>query len=137
MHTKRFTTLYIVSTILLCILFVTACGVVKSTQALTDSANNFMTALKDGDYQAAYDLFVPELQSEVGSVENLQAMIVDNLAQPSEWTFSAVNASTADEATTAKVEGSVTYQDGKEGAVTLEFLKSGEEWLLTSFNLTW
>ena len=97
-----------------------------------------MTALKDGDFPAAYALCMAELQSELGTVDDLSAMIDGNSARPKEWSFSSWNVSTdANQNTTAKVEGTVTYQDDRTGAVTLELIKVGDEWQVMSFNLTW
>ena len=114
------------------------CGAVKSAQAFNQTGNDFMTALKEAQYETGYALLIPELQTEVGSAADLQKMIEGNQAQPKEWTFSSWNLSTdANKNNTAKVEGAVTYQDGRQGAVTLELVKVGDAWKLMSFNLTW
>lgn len=114
------------------------CGAVESAKDLNQKGNDFMTALKDGDFPAAYALCMAELQSELGTVDDLSAMIDGNSARPKEWSFSSWNVSTdANQNTTAKVEGTVTYQDDRTGAVTLELIKVGDEWQVMSFNLTW
>lgn len=98
----------------------------------------FLTALKDEDYDQAYALFVPELQQQIGDVADLQSMIQDNMAQPGEWEWTSYKLSTGEgDVQTASLEGSLTYQEGREGAVTLTLVKIGEGWKLTSFNLTW
>jgi hypothetical protein len=119
-------------------LVLSACGAIEAAQAFTQVGNNFMTALKDGNYETAYALFHPNLQLEVGTAADLQNMIESNAAQPEDWSFSSVNATTdADKVTTATMEGSVNYQDGKTGVVTLELVQDGDAWTIISFNLTW
>ncbi len=114
------------------------CGVIETAQAFTKVGNDFMTALCDGNYDAAYALMHPGLQREMGTAADLQKMMEDNAAQPKDWSFSSVNATTdADKVTTAKMEGSVNYQDGKSGVVTLELVQDGEAWTIISFNLNW
>jgi hypothetical protein len=113
------------------------CSAVKTAQAFNQVGNDFMTALRNAQYKAGY-VMMAELQSKVGTAVDLEQMIEENNAQPQEWTFSSWNMSTdANQNNIAKVEGSVTYQDGRKGAVTLELVKVGEQWQVMSFNLTW
>lgn len=127
----------LITTILLA-LTLTACGAIEAAQAFTKTGNDFMSALRDGEYDTAYALMHPDLQQEVGTVTDLQGMMEDNAAQPKDWSFSSVNATTnADQVTTATMEGSVNYQDGKSGVVTLELVQDGETWTIISFNLNW
>lgn len=119
-------------------LVLSACGIIKSAQAFTKVGTDFMTALKDGDYETAYGLCHPDLQANIGTVADLKAGIEANAAQPKDWSFSSVNTTTdADKVTTATLEGSVTYQDGRSGGVTLELVQDGDTWVIVSFNLTW
>ena len=119
-------------------LALSACGALETAQAFTKVGNDFMTALRDGSYDTAYSLMHPQLQAEVGAVENLQAMMDDNAAQPKDWSFSSVNATTdADKVTTATLEGTVNYQDGKTGTVSLQLVQDGDVWTIISFNLNW
>ena len=117
-------------------LILSACGAIEAAQAFTRVGNDFMTALKDGDYEAAYAFFHPGLQENFGTVEDLKKGVEDNAVRPKDWSFSSVNATTdADKVTTAKMEGSVTYQDGGTGAVTLEMVQVDADWKIISFNL--
>ena len=56
-------------------LFASGCGAVKSVQAFNQTGNDFMNALKDAKYEAAYALFHPELQKQIGQTADLQKMI--------------------------------------------------------------
>lgn len=119
-------------------LTISGCGALKTAQAFTKVGNDFMTALRDGNYETAYSLLHPDLQKVIGAAADLQKGCEDNAAQPKDWSFSSVNTTTdADKATTAKLEGNVTYQDGKTGVVTLELVQDGDVWKIISFNLTW
>lgn len=109
----------------------------EDAQEFYTKGDAFLTALGEDDYEQAYALFVPELQQELGDVEALRSMIQESQAQPAEWNWTAFNLSTSEGVQTAALEGSVTYVEGREGAVALEFARSGGEWKLLSFNLTW
>lgn len=125
-------------TIIVLSLALSACGVLKTAQAFTKVGNDFMTALKDGDYETAYALCHPDLQANIGTAADLKQGIESNAAQPKDWTFSSVNANTdADKVTIATLEGNITYQDGRSGVVTLELVQQGEEWVVASFDLQW
>lgn len=107
-------------------------------QEVYATGDAFLTALKDEDYDQAYALFVPELQQQIGDVADLQSMIQDSMAQPDEWEWTSFDLSAGEGGVqTASLEGGLTFLEGREGAVTLTLVKIGEDWSLTSFNLTW
>ncbi len=137
MATKSLTVNYVVALALMLAVFGSGCSVVQGAQELYKTGDAFMTGLKGGDYAGAYALFDPELQQKVGEPGDLQAMIESNRAQPKAWSFTSFNVTTEKNQTTAKIEGNVTYQDGRAGAVSLEMLRAGEAWKLTSVNFTW
>lgn len=131
----RINTFFVILGVLLA---ASACGVVETAQAFNQTGNDFMTALKEGNFETGFNLFAAELQSEVGSAADLKAMIDDNNARPNEWTFSSWNISTDENQNNlATVEGSVTFQDGRKGVVKLELVKVGEAWKVISFDLSW
>ena len=116
---------------------ISSCSAAQTVQEFVKTGDAFMTALKDGNYEQAYSLFVPELQKEVGAASNLQTMIKSNNAQPEKWSFNSFNVATKNQTQTATMSGNVTYKDGRKGAVTLEMVKVGQDWKMTKFNLTW
>jgi hypothetical protein len=128
---------FLLASALLALVFASGCGAVSAGKDLADQGNAFMTALKEGDFQAAYDQMTPELQQEIGSVDALQSMIVDNAATPSEWKFSGVNMSTEEGMNTGTLDGSVDYTDGKSGTVNLEYVQQDQAWKMLSFSLNW
>ena len=135
-HKNCFTNVTIFA-ILMLVVASSGCGAVDAGKALADQGNAFMTDLKDGNFQAAYDMMTAELQQEIGSVESLGSMIVDNAATPAEWSFNAVNMSTQEGVNTGTLDGSVDYADGKSGTVNLEFVQDGDAWKMLSFSLNW
>jgi len=128
---------FLMTSALLALIFASGCGAVDAGKDLADQGSAFMTALKDGNFQAAYDQMTPELQQEIGSVEALQSMIVDNAATPSDWSFSGVNMSTEEGVNTGTLDGSVNYADGKTGTVNLEYVQQDDAWKMLSFSLNW
>lgn len=138
MSTGRTVWVFVLLTLLALTGAAAGCGVVETAQEFNQTGNDFMTALKDGQYETGYGLLIAELQAKLGTAADLEKLIKDNNAQPNEWTFSSWNISTDENQNNiAKVEGSVTYQGGQTGVVTLELVKSGDDWKIFSFDLSW
>jgi hypothetical protein len=113
------------------------CSMVNTIKDANKVGSDFMVALKEAKYDVAYALFHPDLQTNVGSIVALQKLAEDNDAFPKEWTFSSWSTSTDENGnTTAKVEGSLTYKDGRKGTVTLELVKVEDVWKLYRFDFT-
>jgi hypothetical protein len=106
-------------------------GIFGVTQPVADVGEKFMQSLKAGDYATAYAQLHPALQQKIGTPQDLKKMVESGKAQPSKWNFTTRNM----ENDQGHLEGSVTMQ-GAEGTVTLDLTKLGDEWKITSFNLT-
>jgi len=78
-----------------------ACGVGDANK----TADDFMTALQGGNYEAAYGLLTPALQQELGDAEGLQAAIPGTM---SEWSFTDFSI----ENNTAAIQGTGQGPDG-------------------------
>lgn len=100
------------------------------TQPVADLGEKFMQSLKSGDYAAAYNLCHPSLQQKLGSAQGLQRLVENGKAKPSNWNFSTRNIDNDQ----GHMEGTVTMQGG-EGTVTLDFVKSGNDWKIIAFDL--
>jgi len=137
MNRKYLWRLFLLTSALLVLIITSGCGAVSAGKDLADQGNAFMAALKDGNFQAAFDQMTPELQQEIGSVDDLQSMIVDNAATPSEWKFSGVNMTTEEGMNKGTLDGSVDYADGKTGTVNLEYVQQDDAWKMLSFSLNW
>ncbi len=102
-----------------------------TTQPAAQAGENFMSALKAGDYSKAYDLCAPDLQSELKDVQGLETMITGGNVQPSKWNFTSRNVNND----TAQVEGNVTFTGDRSGTVSLVLNKMGNDWKVTGFHL--
>ncbi|MCL6647081.1 MAG: DUF4864 domain-containing protein [Chloroflexi bacterium] len=94
-------------------------------------ANEFMSALRDSDWQRAYALLDPRLQREVGTVAQFQQLIVRGRAQPQSWNWTRRNIDN-DQATWG---GSTTFTSGRRGTVELQLTRSSNTWRLIAFDL--
>jgi hypothetical protein len=94
---------------------------------VVDRGDSFMTALKDQDYQAAYDQCSSTLQAELGSVENLQTMMQG--IQPETWSYSTRSLRNGE----GRLEGTVKLVDGREMDFTLRLDEEGDQWKISAF----
>ena len=124
---KRFTFILIIA--VLSVLVLSACGAISDVSKVGDLGKAFMTALRDGDHSASWNMLSADVQTEIGS----QAAWVD-FATPrnfSKWTFSSTNVS----GTEGQMDGESTI--GAETYVTtLVFVKVGEDWKISGINFT-
>jgi hypothetical protein len=115
------------------------CGLIQDFQSVQSVADEFMTALKDREYPAAFDLFSTDLREEVGSPANLGDLAETNGILPQKWNYTNTEISTEDGQTIGSVEGTVTYVDGGEGNLEIYVLKveaATVVWKIIGFNLT-
>jgi hypothetical protein len=104
---------------------------IVGTQAVVDVGDEFLTALRDSDYQAAYNLAAPTLQSELRNADALRVRITERRLTPQSWSF---NSRSIDN-NVGRASGTVTYADGREGTVNLNFINDGNAWKISGFNL--
>jgi len=115
------------------------CGLTQDFQSVQSLAEEFMVALKNREYPAAFDLFSNDLQQEVGTPANLGDIAESNGILPKEWNFTNTSVSTEDGQTIGSVEGTVTYADGSDGNLEVYMLKVEAVttvWIIIGFNLT-
>ena len=101
------------------------------TQPAATVGDAFMTALKSGDYDAAYKLCAPSLQQELKSARNLETLVKNGKVQPTQWNFTSRNTSGDD----AQLEGTATFTGNREGTVSVVLAQAGGEWKIVGFNL--
>lgn len=94
-------------------------------------ANSFMTGLRDGDWQQAYNQMDPALQREVGNVNQFQQLVTRGQAVPDTWTWTSRNINND----LADWSGSAQFKSGRSGTVELELRRSGNDWKIVSFDL--
>ncbi|MBM3129545.1 MAG: hypothetical protein FJ009_13080 [Chloroflexi bacterium] len=115
-------------TILFVVVFALGIG---ATQPAATAGENFMTALKNGDYNQAYGLCSPALQRELGNAGGLGTRIRNGKVEPTAWSFSSRNISND----TGELTGTVTFTGNREGTVRLVLAQVGGEWKISGFNL--
>lgn len=99
------------------------------TRPVVTASDTFMTALKDGNFEAAYAMGTTPLQGELGSAQRLGAMFAT--VRPAAWSWS--NRSIRNGAGT--VSGSVTYTGGHQGTVIIFLLPEGDDWKISGFRM--
>lgn len=105
-------------------------AIFATTQPAVDVGDQFMNALKGGNYDAAFATFHPALQQKVGNAQGLKRLIESGKAQPTKWSFTSRNVNND----TASLEGTVSMTGG-DGALSIELLKVNDGWKITAFNL--
>jgi hypothetical protein len=99
------------------------------TRPVVTASDTFMTALKDGDFHAAYAMGTPELRRELGSPERLGAMFVQ--ARPATWSWSSRRIRNG----AGSVSGSVAYSSGGESDVAIFLVAEGDDWKISGFRM--
>lgn len=77
------------------------------------SADRFMHALKEENYQRAYEMLAPHLKREMGNVEDFQSSLLQSGVDPKSWHWTSSSDSTG------IVNGEVTMKDGTQASGTL------------------
>lgn len=99
------------------------------TRPVVDTGDAFMNALKAGDNAAAYALATPSLQRELGSADALGKMA--GTYRPSTWSWSQRSIKNS----IGRVEGGVTFTDGRSGHARIILEQVGGQWKVSGFNL--
>ncbi len=95
-----------------------------ATGGITDTADEFFAAAKDGDYEKAYSLTSQQLQGQTDQA-GLEAYLTEsglNEVTDTSWSSRSM------ENNTAELDGTVTTASGGEIEVTMELIKEGEDW---------
>jgi len=99
------------------------------TQPVVTAGDNFMTALKTGNYAQAYDLCTPDLQKEYGGVSGLATS--ERNKRPVQWKWTSRSIRNG----VGYLDGTVTYAIGKPIMVYLELTQVGNDWKVDSVTL--
>lgn len=97
-------------------------GVMAATQPMTDAGDRFMTALRDGNYDSAYNMCTPSLQSEFGDVATFESRVQNS--RPTTWTFNSRNISNDQ----GQLDGSATLANGSEADLRLVLRNVSNSW---------
>jgi predicted RNA-binding Zn-ribbon protein involved in translation (DUF1610 family) len=99
------------------------------TQPVATAGDNFMTALKTGDYAQAYALCTPDLQQQLGGVSGMATLAQDH--RPAQWNWTSRSLRNG----IGLLDGPFTYIDGKAGTAHLTLRQVGSDWKIESFRL--
>ncbi len=113
----------------LSLLILPACGLTSDMSSVGDAGKAFMTALRDADHQASWDLLTPAVQEEIGGYDNWVAF-----ATPRNFETFSFN-STNVENDQAQLDGEATLGSDTY-LVTLVFDKTGDSWLISGINFS-
>lgn len=99
------------------------------TQPVASAGDDFMSALKTGDFAHAYALCSPDLQKELGSASALGTMAQGY--QPARWNWTSRSVRNG----VGRLDGSFTYTGGKSGTVHITLTSINNSWRITGFSL--
>lgn len=102
-----------------------------ATQPIANVGDEFMTALKNEDYNRAYSLCAPSLQQELRNPQGLANLIRNANVRPTQWSYSSRNV-TNDQ---GQLDGSVTFVGNREGTLQLVLTRVGGTWKIAGFHL--
>ena len=144
MNTNKLWMKFLMACTLLALLFTAGCGMEHdingpAEQALVEQGDAFMTNMKDGDFQATYDMMSAGAQRVLDtplrvarSVVDLDSIIKSVGSTIATWTFDDARAFTKGGVARGILEGRVEYVDGTSGKVRLEFEQQDGAWKLHS-----
>jgi hypothetical protein len=107
--------------------------VLRATGPAYDAAESFMTALKDKDYPAAYNLCTRSLQQEVESVQNFRRAIESNRANPVSWNFTSRSVNNDQ----AVISGDGVFTAGRQADIEVDLQKVDGIWKVYRFEFNW
>jgi hypothetical protein len=104
-------------------------GVFAATQPVANAGDAYMTALRDADYNKAFDLSTPSLQQEAGNADGLKAALSSK--KPASWSFTSRNISNNQ----GSLSGTTSYADGTTGTVDMVLNQVGNDWKVAGISL--
>lgn len=110
-------------------IFLLVGGIFTLTQPVVDAGDAYMTALRDANYNTAFDLSSSALQNEVNNASGLEDAL--SAKKPSTWSFSSRSIN----GDTGHLSGTATYSDGKVGTVELSLVKQNGAWKVDGVRL--
>lgn len=103
------------------------------TEVVAEPGENFLQALADENYAAAYDLCNADLQAELGSPEGL-ATVFSATPQLESWDYSTQTAEVQGESAVV-LNGDVAFADGQSGTLEVVLMLEGGEYRVAGFTI--
>ncbi len=104
----------------------------KLLEDASTTGEDFLKALKDADYETAYALLHPNVQSEISSPESLKSIFPPSMIDS--WEYEATSVTTTDGAGAIALTGILTLSDGSQLDMQLFLVKVGEENRLAGYS---
>lgn len=149
MYTNKIWMRLLVACTLLMLLFMAACDKESAIrnpaaeQTLVEQGDAFMTCLRNGDFQAVYDMMSREVQQELdtakiiaSSVISLDSVLNQIGSEIAGWEFDKARVFTKNGVVRGTLDGRVEYVDGKSGKVHLELEQQDGIWKVRNSSLT-
>ena len=99
------------------------------TQPMTNAGESFLTAVRDGNYPAAFALCTPALQQELGDAQQFASSMQD--IKLTKWDFSSRRI----ENNTGYLEGTATLSGGKQASLQLALDQVNGDWKVSGYNI--
>lgn len=96
------------------------------------TGEDFLQALKAADYETAYALLHPDVQSEISGPESLEANFPPSVIDT--WEYEATSITTTDGVGGIALTGILTLSDGSQYDMQLILVKVGEENRLAGYS---
>jgi hypothetical protein len=112
-------------------LVLSACGPLAELGPMGDAGEAFMTALKNGDWAASYNMLSPSLQQQLGTADEWAAAW-GQAEKPVSWTFNSKSV----ENNTGKLEGTTNWDTGQQTKCILTLVKEGDNWKIIGYDFT-
>lgn len=103
--------------------------VFKLLEPVSEAGNEFMNAIRDGDYQDVYALVDDRLKSVVEDTTRLESIVLEYDAQPESWNFNSQSIKN----NFGEIEGTVTLEDGRTTPLLIQFVQLDGVWRVTYF----
>ncbi len=114
--------------VLISSLLLGACSLAKDISAVQKAGNEFMTGLKDSQYQVTWDMLTTSLQAEIGTYNDWVAFATPRVFDS--WSFS----NTQVQNNQAQLDGECAI--GSDAyTITLVFERVGTDWKVSGINI--
>lgn len=118
----------LVSIMLIGTILLSACGLAKDIGAVQKAGNDFMTGLKDSQYQATWDMLATSLQTEIGGYDAWVTFATPRTFDT--WSFS----NTQVQNDQGQLDGECAI--GSDAyTITLVFDRVGTDWKVSGINI--
>lgn len=96
----------------------------------SNARNSFVTYLKSGNFDKAYELLTPDAQNQIPDADTFGRFIKDSNWQPTKWKWSSEEV----EQEHAHYFGEATYTDNRTGIIELWLEKIEKRWKVSAMN---